>query len=377
MRTKLLDKCKGIFKIENNEKFDFIKEDDPVEREIKLKKFVLGNVNFIGELINFQVLSKKIVFNCIKNLFQRFEKSSSDELLRLINLEAIVILMDKFGTLLKKSEKKIKADLLDDFNTQTNEILEKLDEVQKEKKLPGHIKYKIINLIERKKNNWEETEFSKSQKAKSHEEIRKEYEHKTSHNIEGDAIPYEQEIVNDKIGKDLINFKDFIEEEDSNGKRINKIENYDWAIVEDIYNIHRNSLSEILSAFIDSCIDFVQNNESLDYSKSYFNILIEYYKSVIKKTEKNKLIDKVLHLIRVARDNSLDCSYLVDVWSNILNTLFKYNIMKMEDLNLLRDLEDEDLSTVFSIIKKSNLSKKNIEKLSLIKNKQELFNNAK
>ena len=200
----------------------FIKEDDHVEREIKLKKFVLGNVNFIGELINFQVLSKKIVFNCIKNLFQRFEKSSSDELLRLINLEAIVILMDKFGTLLKKSEKKIKADLLDDFNTQTNEILEKLDEVQKEKKLPGHIKYKIINLIERKKNNWEETEFSKSQKAKSHEEIRKEYEHKTSHNIEGDAIPYEQEIVNDKIGKDLINFKDFIEEEDSNGKRINK-----------------------------------------------------------------------------------------------------------------------------------------------------------
>ena len=274
-------------------------------------------------------------------------------------------------------KKKIKADLLDDFNTQTNEILEKLDEVQKEKKLPGHIKYKIINLIERKKNNWEETEFSKSQKAKSHEEIRKEYEHKTSHNIEGDAIPYEQEIVNDKIGKDLINFKDFIEEEDSNGKRINKIENYDWAIVEDIYNIHRNSLSEILSAFIDSCIDFVQNNESLDYSKSYFNILIEYYKSVIKKTEKNKLIDKVLHLIRVARDNSLDCSYLVDVWSNILNTLFKYNIMKMEDLNLLRALVDEDLSPVFSIIKKSNLSKKNIEKLSLIKNKQELFNNAK
>ena len=46
MRTKLLDKCREIFKIENNEKFDqYIKVQDPVEREIKLKKFVLGNVN--------------------------------------------------------------------------------------------------------------------------------------------------------------------------------------------------------------------------------------------------------------------------------------------------------------------------------------------
>jgi translation initiation factor 4G len=376
MRTKLLDKCKGIFKIENNEKFDFIKDDDPNEREIKLKKFILGNVNFIGELINYQVLSKKIVFNCIKNLFQRFEKSSSDELLRLINLEAIVILMDKFGTLLKKSEKKIKTDILNDFYKQMNEILDKLNEV-KESNLPGYVKYKIINLIERKNNNWEESEFSKFQKAKGREEVRKEYEQKTSHNIEGEAIPYEQDIVNDKIGKDLIKFKDFIEDQDNNGKRHNKIENYDWAIVEDIYDVHKNSLSDILNAFIDSCIDFVQNTQNLDYSKSYFNILIDYYKNSIKKNEKKKLIDKVLHLLRVARDSSLDCSYLIDVWANILSTLLKSNIMKIEDCNNLEDLEDEELLTIFSIIKKVNVQKKSLEKLNLIKNKQELFDKAK
>ena len=51
MRTKLLDKCREIFKIENNEKFDeYIKVQDKDERNIKLKNFVLGNVNFIGEI---------------------------------------------------------------------------------------------------------------------------------------------------------------------------------------------------------------------------------------------------------------------------------------------------------------------------------------
>ena len=54
MRTKLLDKCREIFKIENNEKFDeYIKVQDKQERNMIIKNFVLGNVNFIGELYFF------------------------------------------------------------------------------------------------------------------------------------------------------------------------------------------------------------------------------------------------------------------------------------------------------------------------------------
>ena len=67
--------------------------------------------------------------------------------------------MDKFRTLLK-SEKINKTDLLNDFYKQMNEILDKLNEV-KASNLPGYVKYKIINLIEHKNNNWEDSEFSK------------------------------------------------------------------------------------------------------------------------------------------------------------------------------------------------------------------------
>ena len=106
MHAKLIDKCREVFKIDNNSKFDkYIKVNDPTEREIKLKKFVLGNVNFICELIKAQILSKKIVFPCIDNLLSRYEKEGQcDEILRLINLEAIVIMIDNFGTMIKRKK---------------------------------------------------------------------------------------------------------------------------------------------------------------------------------------------------------------------------------------------------------------------------------
>lgn len=203
MRSKLLDKSREIFKIENNTKFDsYINLNDPDERELKMKKFVLGNVNFISELINIQVLSKKIVFQCIENLFKRYEKEDGDEILHLINLEAIVIMMDKFGTLVKNQQKKIKPDDLKEFNSKIDEIIENLDKIQLHKKLPGFIKYKIINLIEKKKDNWEESQFEKISVAKGKEEVRKEYENSllkpSSSTSLKDLAKYSQEAINKK-----------------------------------------------------------------------------------------------------------------------------------------------------------------------------------
>jgi hypothetical protein len=181
-----------------------------------MKKFVLGNVNFIGELINNFVLSKKIVFQCIENLFKRFEKIETDEKLRVINLEAIVVLMDKFGTLLKNSESKMKKEMLDEFNQKINDYIKKLDVVQKESKIPGYVKYKIINLIERKKNNWIESKYQKSIIAKSLEQVRKEHlenqKRNNEKNEDDDYYKYDQDDLNDKIRIDLNHWKEFIDD---------------------------------------------------------------------------------------------------------------------------------------------------------------------
>ena len=370
MRSKLLDKCKEIFKIENNEKFDeYITVDDPTEREIKLKKFVLGNVNFIGELINNIVLSKKIVFQCIENLFKRFENSQTDEQLKLINLEAIVILMDKFGTLLKNSESKMKKEDLDNFNIKIDEYIQHLDQVQKEGKIPGYIKYKIINLIERKKDNWVESKFQKSIAAKSLDEVRKEAQ-EAQRIKKDDDDRYSQDEVNDKIRIDLNHWKEFLEEGND------KI-NYDWEIVEDIYTVHKNTLTNILSAFLENCIDFVQDEKTLQYSSDYFKDLIQFYKNIIHKEEKNDVSAKAIHLIKVANDYSLDNNFIIDVWGNILYCLLKYEFMRTEHFNKLKDIGEEELKCIFTIFYKVGENDKKIknhlDKLKLVQDNYSLY----
>jgi hypothetical protein len=177
MRNKLVDKCKEIFSIENTSQInEYIKVKDPEEREFKTKRFVLGNVNFIGELIAIRLLTKKIWYNCIRDLFSRYENKDEEDKLKLIDLEGIIIFTDKFGTLVNNQKNKIKKCDLNDYIEQIDDTLIKLEQIQKRDKLPGFVKYKIINLLEKKKGGWEETKFEKNSIAKGKENVKREFE---------------------------------------------------------------------------------------------------------------------------------------------------------------------------------------------------------
>jgi hypothetical protein len=176
MRSKLVEKCKEIFSIEHTSQVNYyIKVKDPEEREFKTKKFVLGNVNFIGELISMKLLTKKIWFNCILDLFSRYENKEENDKLKLIFLEGIILFTDKFGTLINNQKSKIKKDIIKEYESQINITLNKLEQIKKNDKLPGHVKYKIINLVEKKKGGWEETKFEKNSIAKGKDNLKKEF----------------------------------------------------------------------------------------------------------------------------------------------------------------------------------------------------------
>ena len=374
MRNKLLEKCREIFKIENNSKFDeYIKVDDPIEREQKLKKFVLGNVNFIGELINIQLLSKKIVFQCIDNLFKRCDNTKTDEKLRLINYEAIVILIDKFGTLINNKHKsKIKEEDMITFTSKIDNYISKLDEIQsKQKDLPGYIKYKIINLIEKKKGGWEETQFEKNIPAIGKEEVRKKYEESQKIGNLNKGKKLTQEQVNDKIREDLNNWKDFIEEGE-------KIEHYQWEIITDLYN-KQSSLSEFLTGFIENCIDFVQNKKTLDYANKYISELLLFYSDKIYNEEKEELIKSSLELVSQVHNFYIDNNYLIDIWSNIIFQLNNTSLMNYETLGTLNELYDDDLKSLFSVFKNvidlDEKAKDIFSSFKYVKDNKDLFDN--
>ena len=108
MRTHLIDKCRTFFKIENNEQFDeYIKEKDPEDRRNQLKKIFLGNVNFITELIKIKILSKKVGPDCLKNLYERYQKAEPDKTLRELIIEALIVFTENFGRIIYEQEKKM------------------------------------------------------------------------------------------------------------------------------------------------------------------------------------------------------------------------------------------------------------------------------
>ena len=340
MRTKILDRCRDIFKTERNEKYEeYFKIKDKEERDMKLKNYILGNTNFIGELINIHILSKKLVKQFLNNLFEIFCDKNSDESLKMINLEGVVLLLDKFGTFLKEREKKIKEDDKITFNKMFDEYLKKLSEIlnNKDIHIETSVKFKIINLINKSKNNWEKTRFEINIEE---EELNKIGNIKTTNGL------YTQEEINKEISRDLNYFKDHIL---YNGTP----SDYNWKIIDNIYENCGNSFNNIFHGFLFSCLDFVQDKETLNIVNDYFHEIIFYYKNSLSQKERKEIVEKINQLLRVAKDWSLINLLILDVWRIILSNLIRYHLFRRDDLIELKDMDEENIKTVFVIIAKS------------------------
>ena len=367
MRKKLIEKCREIFQIKNNEKFDdYIKVKDPYERETKLKNFILGNVYFINELIKIKILSKKIAPECIKDLFKRYEKEKGDEMLRLINIEAIVIFTDEFGTLVHSQEKKKETEENKKFKENIDEIFQKLDKLKDEKGIPQYIYYKIINLIEKRKNNYKKSKIEEYRIAKSRKELEEA-------NEKVDQLT--KDDINEKIQKGLIKYRDFVEEEGSSAK-------YPWKETTYIYDKKGKTLDDILEGFIIACLDFLDRGNDIKYAKDYIKELIEYYENKIHKQEKEDLKNTLLKLFELVRDNAMDIPKMYDIYAYIIYVFLDNNIMKISNLEAIideKDAIDDDyanISNVFKMVyeyyKKENF-KKEIAKFNFVINNSKLF----
>ena len=89
----------------------------------------------------------------------------------------MVILLEKFGTSINQVDAKVKKEELCELNDKIGYYLNELDKLQdKNKKLPGFIKYKIINLREKKNRGWIESKVDKSLKIKTKQEVGEEFD---------------------------------------------------------------------------------------------------------------------------------------------------------------------------------------------------------
>ena len=349
-REKLIEKCREILKSTNFDKY--IKEDDPIEKQIKIKKFILGNVNFLTELIKIKLLSKKIMPECIDYLFEKY-KNETDTHLKLIHVESIVIFTDKFGSLVHSGKNNMKSEEIKLFKKKLEEIFEKLEKVKNDKELRGHIKYLIINLIEKKKNNYEESQFEKSLRAKSKQEleeelIKKEKSKQKEENEEINQKEQEQEEINEKIKNDLNEYKDMVEEEGNSDK-------YPWSITTELYDEKLKSFDDILEGYITSSADFIEKkNENIKYARDYIRELITYYNEKMKEEEKIDLQKRIFDLFEFVIDLAFETPKIYDIYSYVLFIFIENNIMKVDNLkNIFRkEMNKSDMLIISKLYKK-------------------------
>ena len=147
LRLKIIDNCKKNFV--------------SIKKSTNNKNYVLGNVSFIAELINSQLISKKAGIQCISNLIEKFKKFSDEDnsivdriQVKYLYLESVIIFLDKFGTgFMNNNYKEFDQDYENEIVKDMN-ILKSIYNDEKNNDMPSYLRYKLINLIEKEKNNW-------------------------------------------------------------------------------------------------------------------------------------------------------------------------------------------------------------------------------
>ena len=292
-RQNLLEKCKEMLKFEEKINFDeYVKEADEQEKNNKIKKIILGNALFISELVNIKMLSKKAAYECIDYLFKRFNENKNNDI-KLINIQAIIIFIDKLGTLIhkeKEKEKEKNSKIKKEKNNQKNfdkmldEAFDKLEKIKEDPAIPGHVRYSIINLID-----------------------------------------INQEQINEKIEKDLYGYKDIIINEGNS-------DNYLWSITTDLYDVKLKGFDDILEGFIVSSAFFIEKKENIFYAKSYINELIVYYGSKMEENEKKDLINKVIYLFELIKDFAFETPNIFEIYEYVIYLFIKNRVFNMKDL---------------------------------------------
>lgn len=107
----------------NTENLSKEKKNELEEKEFLAKKKMLGNITFIGELYKNQMLTSRIIRDCIKSLLENSEKPQPED------LESLCKLMISVGPKLDNS--KDRSDM--------NEYFKKITELSKNKSLPPRI----------------------------------------------------------------------------------------------------------------------------------------------------------------------------------------------------------------------------------------------
>ena len=155
IRTHLMKLCKFNFK--------------RIKTNLENIKYISNDINFIGELINSQMVSKKVGLQCLTHLFNKFDKYNEDNNFvnrkeeKYLYLDNIINLLNKFATCIYCYQKeKIRDNELIYFEDEIDKDLELLKIILYDTKnddMPLKTKTNLLILIKKSEDDWKLTYF--------------------------------------------------------------------------------------------------------------------------------------------------------------------------------------------------------------------------
>jgi hypothetical protein len=323
------------------------------------------------------MLSKKIMPDCFNHLIKKYQIEEK-KFLKVIYAQAIVSLTDKYAMLINSEKDNLKSN---EYLKYVEDFFKNLEKIKNDTTLPGHIKYLIINLIEKKKNNYKLSKTEKSRIAKSKKELEEEdlyndNEEETTeeenqeevNNIEDkeEDKEKEKEKITDQIKNDLSEYKNYVDENGNSNK-------YPWITTTKLYDKELKSFDDILEGFIIASVDVIDNKRSdIKYVKEYIKELISFYQGLMEDEEKSDLRKKMFSLLELVSDYALDTPDINDVYSYVLFLFIENGIMKIKDLKNIYTESNKDTNIVNKVLKnicqyyKSDEFKKELRKIGFI-----------
>ena len=338
LKIILNDKCIQIIN-------DFKKEEDIILNNkdnfyiYDFKGKVLGFVNFIYELINVEILKQQFGFYVLEQLYKLFDNkkigSKNNQLIINIYLEGIIVLTTKLGKFaLEKENQKLQQNINDYIDKY---LIPLIDVKNNQNDIQINLKYRILNIISKKENQWTHTLYEiykEEDKIKIIPEIKSilsnnlvsKEQINTIYNSKGQNI---NEINKNLIEEDIINYISYFSEENNKGKINIKTyvdKSYNWKVIDELVNNKNFGLESIINYFISICSSFSYDDNKLFLCNDYIKNIIEFYANSLSKialeslqneiiktfsnvdkiVEKNKDMYKILgNLLLVLIDNKL------------------------------------------------------------------------
>ena len=354
IRTQLMKYCKTNFK--------------KIKTCLENINDIVEDIKFIGELINVQMVSKKVGLQCLNHLINKFNQYNTDEKLmnkkeeKYLYLNCIINLLNKFATCVNCYQKeKIRQDELVLFEKEIKKNMDIIKDIMNDKAnndMPSKIRLHLLALINKSMNNWEISIFEEY-KDKLFSSLNEDINNDSTRNIN---------IIDDKsdtsnINNNIIEFdmKDNFFNFDKSEDKRNNNKNKQYKSVSPInnnINLNMNSNTNVNrrkqrhnSNLSNVSLHSKSSKNSINYSKKFENNLLsfrnhmeKYNKSdsfrkwndidnlfLNKKIYKNEIFKSIIEACKYFIKKKDDI-YYVDIYIKIIFEYY-YTYLNINDLN--------------------------------------------